>query len=162
MLGSKAARETMLWPCACRTVAAMPTAPKLYSSPRCTASRNDNLPLNGCFAVLFALPAYVPCTWTVGLSVLTLVVVPGIGCCAAVTPPPLCAVRPETGSGVASVPDDPLLAPEPACADSRPGRNRSAREISATGTRSQRADSVSFFIRFEPYLSQKGHKKGHT
>ena len=49
-----------------------------------------------------ALPAYGPSTWTVGLMVFTLVVVPGTGDSVAVTDP-LCPVRPESGSGLARV-----------------------------------------------------------
>jgi hypothetical protein len=64
------------------------------------ASRRESLPENGIFAVLEALPVKDPWTWTDGLIVSTLVVVPAMGDSTAVTDP-LCPARPERGSGVA-------------------------------------------------------------
>jgi len=55
-------------------------------------------------AVLEELPVYGPWTWTDGLIVVTLLVVPAIGASTAVTEP-FCPPRPESGSGVASVCD---------------------------------------------------------
>ena len=55
------------------------------------------MPEKGILPVLLALPAYGPCTCTVELSVLTLVVAPGTGVCVVLTEP-FCPARPESGS----------------------------------------------------------------
>jgi len=60
------------------------------------------LPENGIFAVLEALPVKGPWTWTDGLIVSTLVVVPAMGDSTAVTDP-FRPERPERGSGLACV-----------------------------------------------------------
>src|SRR4029078_2693208 len=67
------------------------------STARSTASRSDNRPEKGIFVTLEVLPLKGPCTCTVGLMVLMLLVVPGIAVCVAVTEPP-CGLRPESGN----------------------------------------------------------------
>src|SRR5580658_4439018 len=78
-LGIKALRTTWACPCACRMARVRPTAPRLYSRPRATASRNESFPENGIFVVLSSLPLYVPVVRMEGLMVFTLLVVPGTG-----------------------------------------------------------------------------------
>jgi hypothetical protein len=52
------------------------------------------------------LPPYGPCTCTVLFKVLMLDVMPGRGVCVELTEAPLCAPRPDSGSGTAAVPPE--------------------------------------------------------
>src|SRR6185436_12579918 len=61
--GSNALRATLLWPRAWRTAWLNPTAPRLYSIARWTASSNERRPEKGILEVLGVLPANEPWTW---------------------------------------------------------------------------------------------------
>ncbi len=70
--------------------------------PRRIASASDSFPENGIAAELLVLPPYAPDTEIVGFIAFTLVVVLGTGASVATTPP-LCPLRPESGSAVGRV-----------------------------------------------------------
>src|SRR5258708_16295623 len=101
-LGSSELRATRICPWAWRAALERPRVPRLYSNPRPMASRNDSLPSTG--LPPSALCAYGPCTEMVEFTVFTLCVVPGIGVCCVATEP-LCPVRPERGTWLASEPE---------------------------------------------------------
>src|SRR6516225_8511934 len=99
MFGNSALRDTVRSPRACLTIAVRLIAPKLYSRPRSIASLKESVPENARFVAPRTLPMNAPCTATVGLSVLTLVVVPGTGASVATTVP-TCVERPDSGTGI--------------------------------------------------------------
>src|SRR5262245_37679353 len=97
MRGSRSLRAPARRPRDCLTSVDASVAPRLKSSPRSIASRNDRVPEKGRRLVLGVEPRNDPCTSMTGLSVLTPVVRPGTAVWVATTVPDD-RLRPESGT----------------------------------------------------------------